>query len=227
MPVHKGNIPRETDLQKWPSLNTVYLPEIEAGIELLIWTSIPKSLEPLEIIRSVNDGPYAIRTILEWTVNGPLFGDGENVIVSAQTKVTVNRISMVNLEDMWQQQFKNDFPECSQDEQTAYSKEDQKFMKMVTNSAILVDGHYEIGLPLREKDHMPDNRKIVEQRALHLKKRLQKDSAFLADYKTFMQDMVSKGYAEQVPAEELTCSDGKIWYIPHHGVYTPERRKSV
>ncbi len=92
MPVHKGNIPRETDLQKWPNLNTVHLPEIEAGIELLIGTNIPKALEPLEIICSVNDGPYAIRTILEWTVNGPLFGDGENVIVSAQPKVTVNRI---------------------------------------------------------------------------------------------------------------------------------------
>ncbi len=87
MPVHKGNIPRETDLQKWPNL-----PEIEAGIELLIGTNIPKALEPLEIICSVNDGPYAIRTILEWTVNGPLFGDGENVIVSAQPKVTVNII---------------------------------------------------------------------------------------------------------------------------------------
>ncbi len=46
MPVHKGNIPRETDLQKWPNLNTVHLPEIEAGIELLIGTNIPKALEP-------------------------------------------------------------------------------------------------------------------------------------------------------------------------------------
>ncbi len=78
MPVHKGNIPRETDLQRWPYLKTVHSPEIEAGIELLIGTNVPKALEPLEVIRSVNDGPYAIRTILGWTVNGPLFKDGEN-----------------------------------------------------------------------------------------------------------------------------------------------------
>ncbi len=78
MPVHKGNIPRETDLQRWPYLKTVHSPEIEAGIELLIGTNVPKALEPLEVIRSVNDGPYAIRTILGLTVNGPLFKDGEN-----------------------------------------------------------------------------------------------------------------------------------------------------
>lgn len=97
-------------------------------------------------------------------------------------------------------------------------------MKMVTNSAKLGDGHYEIGLPLREKVNMPNNRKIVLQRALHLK-RLQKDSAFLADNKTFLHDMISKGYAEQVSAEELTLSDGNIWYILHHGVYHPTKKK--
>lgn len=120
----KGIYLEKQIFKKWPYLKTVHLPEIEAGIELLIGTNVPKASESLEVIRSVNDGPYAIRTILGWTVNGPLFKDGENIIVSAQPKVTVNRISMVNLEDVWQQQFKIDFPECSQDEQTAYSKED-------------------------------------------------------------------------------------------------------
>lgn len=225
MPVHKRNIPKESDLQRWPHLNCVHLPEIEAGIELLIGTNVPKALEPLEVIRSVNDGPYAIKTMLGWTVNGPLYGDTNDVKDCAQTEVMVNRISVLNLEDMWQQQFKMDFPECIQDEQTSYSREDQKFMEMVTNSAKLVDGHYEIGLPLRKRIHMPNNRRIVEQRALHLKKRLQKDSVFLTDYKDFLKDMVSKGYAEQVPAKDWMRSDGQIWYIPHHGVYHPTKKK--
>lgn len=150
MPVHKGNIPRERDLQKWPHLKSIHLPEIEAGIELLIGTNVPKTLEPLEVIRSVNYGPYAIRTMLGWTVNGPHFGDSGSVIDCAQPEVTVNRISVMKVEDMWQQQFKMDFPECSQNEQTSYSKDDHKFIEMVTDSAKLVDGHYEIGLLLRK-----------------------------------------------------------------------------
>ncbi|GAA6087285.1 uncharacterized protein LOC112138581 [Tachysurus ichikawai] len=36
---------------------------------------------------------------------------------------------------------------------------------------------------------------------------------------------VSKGYAEQVPAKDLMRSDGQIWYIPHHGVCHPTKKK--
>lgn len=67
--IYNRNIPKESGLQKWPHLKNVNLHEIEAGIELLIGTNVPKALEPLEVIRSVNDGPYAIRTMLGWTVN--------------------------------------------------------------------------------------------------------------------------------------------------------------
>lgn len=158
-------------------------------------------------------------------MNGPLSGSGEHMSVDAQPNVTVNRIPVVKLEDMWQQQFKMDFPECKNEEQIGYSKEDQKCMDMVSNSARLVDGHYEIGLPLRENINMPNNRKVVEQRASHLKKRFQRCSTFFADYKAVMSDMVFKGYAERVPVEEMTRGDGKIWYLPHHGVYHPTKNK--
>lgn len=40
-----------------------------------------------------------------------------------------------------------------------------------------------------------------------------------------MKDLISKGYAERVPAEDLGRNDGKVWYIPHHGVYHPRKGK--
>lgn len=40
-----------------------------------------------------------------------------------------------------------------------------------------------------------------------------------------MKDLISKGYAERVLAEDLGRSDGKVWYIPHHGVYHPQKGK--
>ena len=50
-------------------------------------------------------------------------------------------------------------------------------MELVTNSAKQVNGHYQINLPLRNKElSMPYNKKIVEQCASYLKRRLQKDS---------------------------------------------------
>lgn len=112
------------------------------------------------------------------------------------------------------------------DEQFGMSREDQNFMDLVTTSAKQVNGHYQINLPLRERDvSMPNNRKIIEQYALHLKKRLQKDSSFHADYTAFLNDLIAKGYAERVPEENLECSDDRVWYIPHYGVYHPTKRK--
>lgn len=44
------------------------------------------------------------------------------------------------------------------------SKEDQLFMDRVSESAKLVNGHYSIGLPLKNKDvKIPNNRAVAEQ----------------------------------------------------------------
>lgn len=41
-----------------------------------------------------------------------------------------------------------------------------------------------------------------------------------------MDDIISCGYAEKVPAKDLTYHHDKVWYIPHHnGVYHPKKRK--
>ena len=177
MPVNRGNIPTERDIKQWSYLKDIHLPQIDAGIELLIGTNVPKALEPLEVVCSVNNGPYAIRTLLGWTVNGPLTGNSGDTINWEHPQITVNRVSVVNLDDLWQQQFKNDFPESSIEEQPAMSREDQRFLEFVSNSAQQVEGHYQISLPLRNVDiSMPNNKRIVEQRLCCLKRRFQKDS---------------------------------------------------
>ena len=105
MPVHKVNIPTNKDLTRWSYLKHISLPQIEAGIELLIGMNVPRAMEPLEVIRSEHNGPYAIRTVLGWTVNGPLTGSGGEANYCDQP-INVNRVSIVNLDELWQQQFK-------------------------------------------------------------------------------------------------------------------------
>ncbi|KAL4009002.1 hypothetical protein ACER0C_002854 [Sarotherodon galilaeus] len=225
MPVDLGNIPNQQDLDDWPHLKHVHLPEIKANVELLIGMNMPRALEPLEVIRSVGDGPFAIRTVLGWTVNGPLNREccGRPGCLAT---VTANRVSAVTLDTLWKQQFKMDFPESSNDEQMGLSKEDLKFLELASKTVTLRDGHYSIALPLKDRDiRMPDNRAIAEQRALGLKKRFIRDKNFHKDYTAFMTDLISRGYAKRVPVAELERSDGKLWYIPHHGVYHPTKGK--
>lgn len=168
MPVDQSNIATQNDLACWPHLSHTCLPSIDAGVELLIGASVPEALEPWQIIRSQDNGPYAIKTMFGWAVNGPIKQLEEHV-VEDHPHMTVNRITVMKLNELWEQQFKADCPECDQEEQIGMSIEEQQFMNFVSHSVKLINGHYHIGLSLRnEKVAMPNNRAIVEQHALSL-----------------------------------------------------------
>ncbi|KAK7896104.1 hypothetical protein WMY93_021429 [Mugilogobius chulae] len=38
-----------------------------------------------------------------------------------------------------------------------------------------------------------------------------------------MSNIIEKGYAVKVPDKDLSRDDGKVWYLPHHGVYHPKK----
>ena len=40
-----------------------------------------------------------------------------------------------------------------------------------------------------------------------------------------MNDMITKGFVMKVTKEGLDRKDGKVWYIPHHGVHHPKKHK--
>lgn len=95
MPVTSSSIPNQNDLTQWAYLNKVQLPSISAKVELLVGTNAPKLLEPWEVINSQGEGPYAVKTLLGWVVNGPLRNGGEG----STARVTVNQT--VNLPQVW------------------------------------------------------------------------------------------------------------------------------
>ena len=72
---------------------------------------------------------------------------------------------------------------------------------------------------------MPNNRCVAEQRIASLHRKFKKNPEFFEEYKAFMDNIMSKGYAVQVPAHQLNRGDNRVFYIPHHGVYHPKKRK--
>lgn len=70
IPVSKENIPVQEDLKEWPHLHGIELPQIKVDVGLLIGCDGYKAMEPWEIIHSADDGPYTVRTILGWVING-------------------------------------------------------------------------------------------------------------------------------------------------------------
>lgn len=77
IPVKRENIQQQKDAKKWKYLDEVHLPQIDAGIGLLIGTNVPKILEPWKVINSRGDGPFAVKTILGWIVKWT-FGEREH-----------------------------------------------------------------------------------------------------------------------------------------------------
>lgn len=223
IPVTHNNIPKLADIKQWPYLEEVNITPIDVGIGLLIGANVPRALEPWKVINSVGNGPYAAKTLLGWVINGPL-GCREDVDNSC---VYVNRISVANLENLLIKQYNQDFMDEHHAEKNELSQEDEQFLKIVSDSAKLKDGHYYLKLPLRNANvNMPNNRHIAQQRAQHLLKRFEKDQVFFSEYKAFMEEVMAKGYAEIIPQTELQPSDsGKVWYLPHHGVYHPRKKK--
>ena len=223
MPVTTSNIVTQEELQKWPYLFDVQIPCIDADVDLLIGTNAPKVLEPWEVINSKEDGPYAIRTVLGWVVNGPL-RDGENSMPETGFSVAaVNRISVCKLEEMLSNQYSHDFNERSSEEQGA-SREDMRFLKVMDESAQLQDGHYSLKIPFRKDQFtLPNNLSMVKQRLMGLKGKFRKDELFHKEYTSFFSDVIKNGYAEKVPQHQLEGEHGKLWYIPHHGVRHPKK----
>ena len=78
------------------------------------------------------------------------------------------------------------------------SFEENKFMKLMNEETVFVNGHYQTPLPLKNPDvKFPDNRKQAEKRLQNLEKKLHRNHKFYEDYRMFMEDMLKCGYAEK------------------------------
>ncbi|PIK55915.1 hypothetical protein BSL78_07185 [Apostichopus japonicus] len=218
IPVNKEDIVTQDDLRKWPYLRRVSIPDSKATeVGLLIGQNAHKALEPWEVVNSQGDGPYAVRTCLGWTVNGP---------IKSGMKVHVNYVSLRTIDEMLTSQFNYDFSERISEEIPEKSRDDHQFLQQLDKSAKLVNGHYETALPLKQEDScMPNNKDLAVQWATNMKRRFQKDPKYYEDYKGFMQGLLDKGYAVPITDEETHRDDGKVWYVPHHGVYHPQKKK--
>lgn len=72
IPVARKDIPLQSDVDRWPHLRDIELHNVDTDIDLLIGNDVAKALEPIQVRESQDGGPYALRTLLGWTINGPL-----------------------------------------------------------------------------------------------------------------------------------------------------------
>ena len=243
IPADRNEIPRPDVICKMSHLRKIsaellsYMADIEVG--LLIGLNCPSALRPREIVCGKDSDPYAVRSLLGWYINGPLC----NPQLSSQ--ITCNRINLSPEDTLItprgyvvtqrkvkeritpqavSQMFELDFSE--REKGTAMSREDIKFCETAESGIVHLDDlHYEMPLPFKYQTiQLPNNYVQAEKRLTGLKKRLKADDRYCADYCSFMDDIISKGYARKVD-DEFKDEVVRTWYLPHHGIYHPQKSK--
>ena len=218
IPGSENLIPNQDFLKQWPHLYTV-AEEIDCDetlmVGLLIGANCSSALLPKEIKAGKDTEPFAIRTNLGWGVTG---GQEEKDASPFTFRTQAQEVLPEEVHKM----FQYEFCKSADDDEEKMSYEDSKFID-ITSVGIQqkADGHYQLPLPFKNGEPLlPNNRILAEKRLSGLLKKMKKSKEFKDDYENFMKGMLTNGYAERATS---TPKDGKVWYIPHHGVYNPRK----
>ena len=208
------------DITRWPhleGLDILHSSSIQK-VELLIGQDAPEALAPIEVRRG-HDGPYAIRTKLGWTLNGPA---GRKEL--SKPKASANFInSDVCLEEQVHKFWMMEGNDMLEDR--GMSINDQKTIRIWEETVTKDQGHYQLAIPFKEQPpDLENNKYMADQRLKSLGRRLEKDRDLHEKYKEGIKDLLDKGYAEEVK-DDAPEPVGATWYIPHHPVFHPMKEK--
>lgn len=219
MPVGCKDMVSTADIACWPHLGEVELPDGVGEVGLLLGNDVPQAFEPWQVINSpYNGAPHAVKTKLGWLV----YMSGKK----SSTNFKVNRIKVDDeiIDEMLRGVYNHEFRDVNKINK-GFSQEDRYWLDKVERSCKFVQGSYEIPLPFKDKQSkLPNNYNMALKRLHYIKSKLLKNESMLKDYAGFMQDMLNKGYAEQIDEQDCRSSnDGHVWYIPHFGIYNPRK----
>lgn len=249
IPSRRNEIPRPESAAKWPHLshlaNKIYPYQNDLQVGLLIGSNCPNAIKPKQVIPGRSSDPYAIRTLLGWGIIGPVTGstttEDSDVLchrvavkeigseeLPSHSFVVETHVKEIISPEAVKRMFERDFNEGKHAAQQTLSMDDRRFMAKVKEGIThRSDGHYELPLPLRNESlALPNNEKLAVHRLQQLKLRFRRDEKYKEDYTAFMNDMIKKGYAEKIPKDEVR-KDGKTWYLPHHGVFHPQKPDKI
>ncbi|CAM1308183.1 Uncharacterised protein at_DN2291 [Pycnogonum litorale] len=155
------------------NLNLYRSGNVEADI--LIGQDNAEALLPLEVRKGKRGDPFAVRTIIGWSLNGahsmPNHHQLRNKAISHfVSKVTIND----EISKLWEMENEG-LEEC----QTAWSQEDKSVIDLWDRKCRKVNGHYEIPIPWKDKsEKLPNNFNLAKGRLDNLVKRLRRDKMY-------------------------------------------------
>ena len=207
LPISGRSIPTVDDVAHWSYLQDIDFPQLDGKeITILIGSDVPEAHWSLEERRGGPKEPLAVRTLLGWTLFGPM-GSGTS------TERTVNFVHANDGEEIShqiQQLYNNEFNDMAFKEDKPISIEDRRALTIMEKSVCQVDGHYQVALPWRYNSPcLPNNRSLAEKRLQLLQRRLKKDENLRLKYRKVIDDYIAKDHARKIPETEIVRSREK------------------
>ena len=180
LPFDVSEIPSHEVLDRWPHLRCWIseIPDVDGDVPigLLIGVDCPLALQPHDVILSVDNGPFAVKTALGWCLSGPKQRHDEQMDTAGvscyheRSGDQIVRTTESGLKEMMLQMYEADLNEptwerkCVSVERkhiSAISQNDRKFLDIMSDESRFVNGHHHLPWPFRLQDiHMPKNRQI-------------------------------------------------------------------
>ncbi|KAJ0177854.1 hypothetical protein K1T71_006727 [Dendrolimus kikuchii] len=180
-----------------------------------------------KLLAGKKNQPAASLTLLGWTVHG----SAPRGVVMSQGIDRVLHIrswqgdgSRDELFEMVKSHFDMDALGISSKKKPV--AEEERALKIFSDTVRKVDGRFEVGLPWREDVvSMPSSYDMAIQRLRGIERKMDRSPQFREAYTTQVNKLLDKGYAE--PCEEGHVVNGRTWYVPHFAVTNPNKPGKV
>lgn len=203
-------------LSSFPHISDLEFFHRAGPIDLILGVQYSHLHAEEEIRQGLKFEPVGKKTPLGWFVIGPDSTPNSKTSVSAVMKDRLDLSKMYDFETLGVRA-----PSCSCP-LDVMSKEDKKVMEMFTSSCHKERDRYVMGLPWKKDPSLlPNNLPLAEKRLTSLERSLSKNPNKATMYDKVVKEYIEKGWAVQVNQKESVV--GPVYYLPHYGIYRPEK----
>ena len=202
------------DAKMYSHIKDLPLPRNVQVVDILIGQDHADLLLPLDVRKGNKGDPFATRTVLGWSLNGPVLSSDRVNKHIVSNFVNAKHDIEDQVRDLWKIENES---HCG--DVTAWSKNDEKVIDLWNSEIKVENDHYTLPIPWKDDVIVPNNVKVARSRLKSLLASLRRRDLF-ESYDLEIQKLLDKGYAEKVQNES---SGDKIWYLPHQAVISENK----